>query len=74
MYQAAKDASASYDALVDLFEVIETFLTRLENYADTPPSAAMTDTRVKIMIEILSTLALATKQIKQGRSSETRPC
>ena len=31
----------------------------------------MRDTVVKIMVEILSTLALATKQVKQGKLSES---
>jgi hypothetical protein len=35
-----------------------------------PPTAAMTDVIVKIMTEVLSILAIATKEIKQGRSSE----
>ena len=30
----------------------------------------MTDIIVKIMVEVLSVLALATKEIKQGRSSK----
>ena len=74
VYQAAKDVSASYDAVLDLFEVIEGFLGRLEIYANIPSSEAIKDTLAKVMIEIISTLALATKQIKQGRLSETRPC
>ena len=32
-----------------------------------PPTSVMTDIIVKIMVEILSVLALATKQIKEGR-------
>ena len=35
-----------------------------------PPTPALTDIIVKIMIEILSVLALATKQIKEGRFSK----
>jgi hypothetical protein len=35
-----------------------------------PPTPVMTDIIVKIMIEILSVLALATKQIKDGRFSK----
>jgi hypothetical protein len=31
----------------------------------------MTEIVVKILVELLSTLALATKQIKQGKSSES---
>ena len=56
---------ASYDALVDIFECIENFLRRLKIYTDIP----MTEMVVKIMVEILSVLALATKQINQGRFS-----
>jgi hypothetical protein len=35
------------------------------------PTEAMTDVIVKIMIQVLSILAIATKQVKQGRSSES---
>jgi hypothetical protein len=34
----------------------------------------MTHVIKKIMVEVLSTLALATKQVKQGRLSECTPC
>jgi translation elongation factor EF-1beta len=64
---AAKDVSASYDALVDLFECVEIFLKRLKIYAEIPCTPAMEDVIAKIMVELLSVLALATKQIKQGR-------
>jgi hypothetical protein len=69
--QAVKDVAASYDALVELLESFETFLGRLEIYTRIPPSeaAALGDIVVKILVELLSTLALATKQIKQGRYS-----
>jgi hypothetical protein len=33
----------------------------------------MTEVVVKIMVELISTLALATKQVKQGRPSEYLP-
>jgi hypothetical protein len=72
MSQAVKDVSASYDALLDLFESVERFLSRLEIYMGIPLTPAMTDVVIKIMVEILSTLALATKQVQQGRLSE--PC
>ena len=70
MLQTASDVSSSYDALVDLFECIGNFLKRLRIYTDLPLSSSMTDIIVKIMIELLSVLALATKQIKQGRFSK----
>ena len=56
--------------LVDIFERIEGFFRRLESYTEIQPTAAMTDTIVKIMVEILSILAIATKEIKQRRASE----
>ena len=55
--------------LIDIFVRIESFFKRLESYTEVRPTAAMTDVIVKIIIEILSILAIAAKQIKQGRSS-----
>jgi hypothetical protein len=60
---------ASYDALVDIFECIENFLRRLAIYTDIPPTPVMTEMVIKIMVEIITVLALATKQINQGRFS-----
>jgi hypothetical protein len=68
-YQTAKDVSASYDALVDIFECIESFLRRLKIYTEIPPTPAMTEMVIKIMAEIIIVLALATKQMEQGRFS-----
>ena len=62
---------SSYEALVDIFECIENFLRRLKIYTEVPPTPAMTDILGKIMIELLSVLALATKQINQGRFSKS---
>ena len=70
MYQAAKDVRSSYDALIDLLETTEHFLCRLRVYVGLPLTAAMRQIIVKIMVELLSTIALATKQIKQSRPSE----
>ena len=56
--------------LINIFVRIECFFKRLESYTSVPPTAAMTDVIVKIMSEILSILGIATKEIRQGRSSE----
>jgi len=69
-FQAASGVSSSYDALLELFECLGCFLKRLEIYTNIPPTPIMTDIIVKILLELLSVLALATKQIKQGRFSE----
>ena len=44
---------------------------RLESYTEVRPTGVMTYVIVKIMTEVLSILAIATKEIKQGRSSES---
>ena len=67
--QAAKDVDASEEALADLFERIENFFKRLESYTEIPPTDAMTDIIVKIMVEVLNVFAIATKEMKQGRAS-----
>ena len=68
--QAAKAVSEAQEALIDIFERIENFFKRLETYTEVRPSAAMTDIIVKIMVEVLNILGIATKEIKQGRTSE----
>ena len=68
--QAAKDVRASQDTLIDVFERIETFFRRLDTYTQVPPTTDMMDTIVQIMVEVLSILGIATKDIKQGRMSE----
>jgi hypothetical protein len=68
--QAAKDVRASQDTLIDIFERIENFFRRLESYTAVEPTPEMMDIIAKIMVEVLSILAIATKEIKQGRTSE----
>jgi hypothetical protein len=46
------------------------FVKRLDVYTNIPLTPVLTDMIVKIMIELLSVLALATKQIAQGRLSK----
>ena len=70
-HQAAKGAIDSHDAIVGLLESIENFLKRLDIYTKVPPTPAMDEIVVKILVELISTLALATKELKQGRPSES---
>jgi hypothetical protein len=69
--QAAKDVRSSQETLIDIFERIENFFRRLEIYIEVPPTSQMIDMMVKIMVEVLSILGIATKEIKQGRTSES---
>ena len=68
--QAVKDITASYDTLVVMFASFENFLSRLNIYIGVPPTPALTNILVKIIVELLSTLALVTNQVNQGRFSE----
>ena len=56
--------------LIDLFERIESFFKRLESYTELKPSEAMTDMMAKIMVEVLSIMAIVTVEIKQKRRSQ----
>jgi hypothetical protein len=71
--QAAKAVSDSQDALATVFECIENFFRRLETYVEVPPTVGMTDIIVKIMVEVLCILSIATKELKQSRASEWIP-
>jgi hypothetical protein len=68
--QAAKAVSDDQDVLATVFGRIENFFRRLETYVEVPPTAGMTDIIVKIMVEVLSILSIATKEIKQSTASE----
>lgn len=56
--------------LIGLLERIENFFKRLESYTELPPSRVMTDTMLKITVEVLSILAIATTEIKESPRSE----
>jgi hypothetical protein len=70
-FQAASAVSASRDLLLGLFERIENIFRRLEIYINVPRTLGMTDAIVKVMVEVLSILAIATKEINQRRASES---
>jgi hypothetical protein len=65
--------SACQDALVDVFERIETFFARLETYVEVPQTVGMTNVVVKIMAQILLVLSIATSVIRQSIPSESIP-
>ena len=59
--QAAKDVREGQDALVGVFERIESYFQRLEIYTET---TGMMDTNIQIIVAILSILGIVTKGIK----------
>ena len=68
--QAAKDTRKSQEILIDIFERVGTFFRRLEIYTEVPPTSEMMDIIIQIMVEVLSILGIATKEIQQGRMSK----
>ncbi|KAF8494333.1 hypothetical protein F5888DRAFT_651952 [Russula emetica] len=70
LLSAAMDVRASQDNLIDIFERMENFFQRLEIYTRVSPPPEMIDLIVKIMVEVLSILGIATKEMKQGRMSK----
>jgi hypothetical protein len=59
--------------MINLFERIENFFRRLEAYIGLTRTAGMMEIIVNVMVEVLVILSLATKEIKQGRMSESVP-
>ena len=68
--QTAKAVRADQDALFEMFERIETFFSRLDIYTEVGPSQGMLETITAIMVEVLNFIGIATKEIKQGRTSK----
>ncbi|KAH9984874.1 hypothetical protein BJV77DRAFT_145505 [Russula vinacea] len=65
--QAAKYSSTNQEKLIDLFNRIERYFRRLEIYIGITPTTAMKEIVVDIMVEVLTILAIATKEVKSGR-------
>ena len=71
IHQAVKDVLDDYDTLADLLESVEHFLNRFNIYTKIPPTVGMTKAIVKILVEPLSILGLATKQLRKGKLSKS---
>ncbi|KAN0109637.1 hypothetical protein V8E52_009074 [Russula decolorans] len=67
LLSAVRDVRASHSTIIDIFERIESFFLRLETYIEVQPTTEMRDIIVKIIVEVLSILAIATKEINQHR-------
>jgi hypothetical protein len=71
MFQVAKGVETGHDLLADLLGSIEHLLRRIEIYTQIPHAPALDEMVVRIMVELISTLALVTKGLMQGRPSES---
>ena len=68
--QTVKDVRSGKDTLVDIFERMEMFFRRVEVYTEAQPTSGMMDIIIRILVEVLSILGIATKEIKQSRLSK----
>ena len=70
--QAVNGVISSCDALADMLESIEHFLHRLRMYTVAYHSTPVVDgVVVKLIVELISTLALVTRKLKKRRSRES---
>ena len=70
MNQSTKGEISSFDALVNWLQSIENFISRLGVYTDKNLPPAMVEIVVQIMEELISTLALVTKKLKERKRGE----
>jgi hypothetical protein len=68
--QLAKCEISKFDALVDSLEAIENFIGRLSVYTDKTLPPAVVEIVVKIIAELISTLAVVTKKLKERKRGE----
>ena len=52
---------------------MESFFGRLEAYIEVPQTPNMADIIVKVMIEVLFILSIATKELNESSASESTP-
>ncbi|KAJ6565903.1 hypothetical protein DFH09DRAFT_1034733 [Mycena vulgaris] len=67
LVQAAKNVSARYDSIIDLCELLHSFLERLRIYMSAQLPNNMREVVVRILAHLLSVFALMTKEIKHNR-------
>jgi hypothetical protein len=68
--QAANGVISSCDVLADLLESIQHFVTRLKVYTEISRTPAIDKIVVNLIVELISTLALVTRKLKQRRFRE----
>jgi len=70
--QAANGVITNCDALAEMLESMEHFISRLRIYTEMPHAMSAVDEMVvKSMVELISTLALVTRKLKKRRLRES---
>jgi hypothetical protein len=60
--------------LIELFDRIESFFTRIKIYTEVPHTPELTEALAEIMAEVLLILAIATRGMKKKRWSRSIFC
>jgi hypothetical protein len=69
-FQVVRDIVASHDTLIHLFERVNLFLQRMNIYTEIPLTNDFTELLGKIMAELVSILAISTKEMTDRKMSE----
>ncbi|KAK1986079.1 NACHT and TPR domain-containing protein [Colletotrichum cereale] len=67
LINAAKDVSACYDSIIDLFDQMQDFTVRLKFYVSQRMSNELHDKIVKILVTIFEIFVLAAYEVRKGR-------
>ncbi|KAJ7048706.1 ankyrin repeat-containing domain protein [Mycena amicta] len=67
LVQAAKNVSARYDSIINLCDLLHSFLERLRVYLSVQLPENMQEVVIRILAHLLSVFGLATKEIKHNR-------
>ena len=65
--QTAKAVRVDQEALFEMFERMETFFRSPDIYTEVAPNQGMVDTITAIMIEVLNTIGITTKESSKAR-------
>ncbi|CAF3523322.1 unnamed protein product [Fusarium graminearum] len=64
---AARDVSSAYDTIVELFELLKDFTSRLDVYVQYRMGSALRNKVVTILAQLFEVFVLAAKEIRRGR-------
>ncbi|PFH62147.1 hypothetical protein XA68_14816 [Ophiocordyceps unilateralis] len=67
LISAGHNVSATYDSIVELFEQLSDFTSRLDVYVRYPLSSSLRNKVVSILVALFDVIVLATKEIRRGR-------
>ncbi|KAM5341827.1 hypothetical protein ACJ41O_014858 [Fusarium nematophilum] len=67
LINAARDVSQAYDSIVELFEHLKDFTSRLDVYIKYRMSEALRNKLVTILATVFEVFILATKEVRRGR-------